>query len=609
VDLRGAEGERLDPCAVLAGFLRALGIDGSVIPTDLDELMALYRARAVDRRVLVVLDNAANEAQVRPLLPSGPECAALVTSRAPLGGLEGARHIPLDVLPTREALDLLSKVAGPRRVAAEPEAAAEIVRLCGSLPLAVRIAGARLAARPRWRLDTFATRLADERHRLDELRVGDLEVRASVALSYRALDAEARRGFRFLAVLDAPDLTAWLAGALLRKRAHDAEALLERLVDAHLLESLGDDGTLPVRYRLHGLVRLFARELLEEEEDGEARRLAALARALGAQLALAEQARVALSPGDAALVLGGEAVRWLVDHEVVDLVVRDPLAWFEAERPSMLASVIQACRTGLHGAAWELAASLSTFFAIRGHWDDWRSTHQLVIRSTRDAGDRRGELQAGFLLADSHLWFGDVVSAQPLLERCLVLAEELGDELGDAMCQFGLALAATLQGDVETADDRQERALAYFERTGNRHGRALVLAVRGLLLRMQDRCGDAVASLREALATFVGEGDRQWEAISMMWLADVHAQAGAMADAVRCLERCIRGFDGLGNRQFAAMGRFRLVEIRLPLISEDEAVAGLSECARVFAELGMRSNEARALQLLASRRPERATLL
>ncbi|GFJ77564.1 hypothetical protein Phou_017440 [Phytohabitans houttuyneae] len=183
-NLRGAEAVALDPSDVLARFLRALGVDARAIPNDPVERAELYRTRLAGRRVLVVLDNAASEEQVRPLLPGAASCAVLLTSRARLTGVEGARWIDLDVFARAEAIKLLGRVAGDARVAAEPDEAAAIVRLCGGLPLAVRVAGARLTARPTWRLAHLSRMLRDERRRLDRLATGDLEVRASLALSY-----------------------------------------------------------------------------------------------------------------------------------------------------------------------------------------------------------------------------------------------------------------------------------------------------------------------------------------------------------------------------------------------------------------------------------------
>ena len=238
-NLRGAHPQPLDPGEVLAWFLRALGVDGAAILSGLEERAALYRSHLAGRRVLVVLDNARDAAQVRPLLPGSPTCAVLVTSRARLAGLEGAWLVDLDVLDPEQAVALLGRIVGPGRVAAEPAAAVELARLCGYLPLALRVAGARLAARPYWRLAQLVARLDDERQRLDELAYGHLEVRASLTLSYQALEPAARLLFGRLGVLKAPDVAAWVAAALLDSSVEQATELADRLVDAGLLEVAG----------------------------------------------------------------------------------------------------------------------------------------------------------------------------------------------------------------------------------------------------------------------------------------------------------------------------------------------------------------------------------
>jgi Helix-turn-helix domain/NB-ARC domain len=265
-NLGGAGPRPQDPGEVLSGLLRVLGVDGAAIPAAVGERAALYRARLADRRVLVVLDDAASEAQVRPLLPGTAGCGVLATSRARLVGLEGARRLDLEVLAPGQAVELLGRVAGAARVAAEPEAAAAIVGYGGWLPLAVRIAGAKLAGRRHWPLARLAGLLADERRRLDQLVVGDLEVRASVALSYQALTGDHQRTFRRLGQLAAPDFAAWVAAALLDSTAEQAEELVDGLVQAQLLEVAGRDQTDQVRYRFHELLRLYARERATVED-------------------------------------------------------------------------------------------------------------------------------------------------------------------------------------------------------------------------------------------------------------------------------------------------------------------------------------------------------
>ena len=265
-NLQGAQGQPLEPGEVLVRFLRALGMDGSSIPDGLEERVERYRMLLAGRRVLVVLDNAAGEAQVRLLLPGSSTCGVVVTSRARLTGLEGARLVDLDTLPPRVAVELLAPVAGPVRVAAEPDAAGAIVGYCGRLPLAIRIAGARLAARPAWTLAWLAERLADERRRLDELTAGDLEVRASIAFSYRALPEQRQRVFRRLGLLEAPDFPAWVAAAVLDLDPARGEELVDGLVDAQLMEVAGEDAAGQLRYRFHDLLRVYARERAAAED-------------------------------------------------------------------------------------------------------------------------------------------------------------------------------------------------------------------------------------------------------------------------------------------------------------------------------------------------------
>jgi hypothetical protein len=265
VNLRGVEARARDPADVLGEFLRAFGVEGHGIPDGVDERARLYRSLMADRRVLVLLDNAAGAEQLRPLLPAGAGNVVLVTSRARLASLAAADVIDLDVLSPEQAVNLLARIAGPDRVAREPDAARIIAALCGYLPLALRIVGARLAARPHWRLQLLADRLRGD-HRLEELTVGDLDVRASFALSYQGLAEVEQRAFRLLGLLEVPDFAPWMLSALLNVPTTEAEAIAERLSDARLLDTVGEDATGQIRYRLHDLLRLYARERLTVED-------------------------------------------------------------------------------------------------------------------------------------------------------------------------------------------------------------------------------------------------------------------------------------------------------------------------------------------------------
>jgi len=279
LNLRGTTPHPLYPGYALGRLLRGLGVADAAIPRSVEERSELLRSRTGDRRVLLVLDDAAGEAQVRPLLPGGRHCGVVVTSQVRLPGLEGAVRVDLDPFSRPEAVRLLERLAGTERL--DPDTAKRIVALCGHLPLAVRVAGAKLAAKRHWPPARVAQRLSDERRRLDELRIGDLDVRASIAAGYRARTASQRRALRLLGLLATADFPAWVATALLDVDQPTAELLLDGLVDAHLVHVARRDDT-GVRYRLHDLTRLFAVEQLYAEEPPGARR-AALGRLLAAR--------------------------------------------------------------------------------------------------------------------------------------------------------------------------------------------------------------------------------------------------------------------------------------------------------------------------------------
>jgi transcriptional regulator with XRE-family HTH domain len=264
VNLHGARAP--DSADVLSSFMRALGVDGRCVPEDADERASLYRSLLADRRMLVLLDNAVNASQVRPLLPAGAGNVVLITSRSRLAGLAAAEVVDLDVLPPGQAVELLGKIAGRDRIVRDPAAAAKLSALCEYLPLALRIVGARLAAKPHWPLQRLAGRIAVDDRRLDELTLGDLAVRASIGLSYRSLGEMERRAFRLLGLLDSADFAPWMLAALLGVPEAQAEDIAERLRDAELLAMAGADVTGQPRFRFHDLIRLYSRERLAAED-------------------------------------------------------------------------------------------------------------------------------------------------------------------------------------------------------------------------------------------------------------------------------------------------------------------------------------------------------
>jgi DNA-binding SARP family transcriptional activator/tetratricopeptide (TPR) repeat protein len=597
VDLRGRQAQPLEPGEVLSRFLRALGVDGQAIPEVLEERVGLYRARLAERRVLVVLDNAADEAQVRPLLPGSPSCGVLVTSRARLAGLEGAHPIELDMLPPDQAVELLGLVAGPSRVAAEPEAAALVVRHCGRLPLAVRIAGTRLAARPHWSVAQLAELLTDERRRLGVLQVRDLAVRASFELSYQGLGVRLRQVFRRLGLLDAPDFGCWVAAAAVDNPLAEAEELMEQLVEAQLLEIAGEDQT-RIRYRFHGLLRLYARERAEHEEPPDVRR-AVLQQMLGAWLALAERAEQRL-PHGAPRVDRGDAPRWWPDQQTMEELLVDPLAWFDAERTALVAAVEQAASAGADEFAWELTGSLRNFFEVRCLLDEWWRTHQLALAASRRCGNRRGQAITLLGLGGGDFDFRLVNGEERLayLEKALQLFGELGDRCGQASAQCELGFAYREVGRPKDALASLEQALQCFSKLGDRFGQASALHGLGVVHVDQGRLAAALASYERSLTLFGQAGKSYSQTMVLRRLGMLHNAQGRAGEAWGCLDQALALTQGLGDRRGEALVLQSRGELELRHGDQDAAAALLEQALLMLQGLGHRKGEATTLRHL-----------
>jgi DNA-binding SARP family transcriptional activator len=539
-------GGQVEPGEVLGRFLRGLGVDGTAIPQDIDERAELYRGRLAGRRVLVLLDNASGEAQVEPLLPGSASNAVLVTSRTRLGGLAGARLVELDVLDREQALLLLSRIAGAARVAAEPAAAAELVGLCAHLPLAVRIAGARLASRPHWLIADLVGRLSDERHRLDELSHGGLAVRASLEVSFRGLDSEAQTLFRRLGLLDAPDFAGWVGAALLDIPVARGVELAERLVDARLLEVVGRDACGLTRFRFHDLVRGYARERAAEESAEERR--AALARAFGAWLALAEGAHRRVYGGDYVIV-HGSAARWPVSG-----AEHDPLTWLETERLGIVAGVRQAASVDLDELAWDLGGSCVALFATRWYLDDWQLAIDHGLAATRRRGNRRGEAATLY-------------------------------------CQAALLDA---KGDYVQAMRELRIAFDLFEQVGERHGLGLVLTHMSHLTRRLGDFDKSLATGSEGRALVHEAGDRAAEASAVRSVAQTNLALGHVALVESGLADALSILDGTGNLRDRAQVLYSVGELQLKRGSYDAAVEAFTQVLEIVVELRDRVGEAHA---------------
>jgi DNA-binding SARP family transcriptional activator/tetratricopeptide (TPR) repeat protein len=598
VNLHGMDaGSVLPAREALAGFLRAFGVVDARLPDTVAERSALYRSLLAGRRVLVVLDDAASERQVRPLLPSQPGCGAIVTSRAPLSGLETARQLRLDVLQPDDAVQLLGRVAGHDRVAAEPEAADEIVRLCGCLPLGVLIAGARLAARRGWPLRVLAARLGDERRRLDELVSGDLEVRASIELSYRALDERERRGVRLLGLLGLPDFAPWLLAPVLDGSVAEGERMIDRLADAQLLDFAGVDATGQVRYRLHDLVRLFARERAEAE-DAAGERTEAVRQVLGQLLALVDTASAREPTGIISLrtTLAGAG---RVDRQLAEVLLRSSQAWFNAERATLVAAVERAGDLGLDDLACDLAAAcVSSWFRVHNHFEVWERTHRAVLDATRRTGNLRG--QAMMLAGLGQLYheldrFGE---GDEYLQQALDLFRQLGDRRAEAAALAGLGMAHREQGHYAEALRLLKEALGIYRALSDDAGIASVAYETGVVHRETGRLGEAMAALREALAAYRAIGSRRGEALMLRSIGLVYRATGELAHAEQLCSQALEMFVDIGDRLSEAYGVQALAKVHIRQGRGREDLEALTTCLAAFRELRDRFGEALALRTL-----------
>ena len=533
VPLDGATAHPRDPSDVLGELCRALGVPGSAIPNSTAERASLYRSVLAGRRVLVLADDAATATQVQPLLPGTGQCAVLVTSRSELAGTPGSRLIPLDPLTQTEAMDLLARILGQQRVAAEPGAAAELAAACGQLPLAVRIAGVRLAARTTWPLSTFADKITHARRRLDELQAGEMSVRASLAHSYHALDEPARRAFRRLALLDAAEITEWQVAALLD--TPDAAEVVNQLAGSSLITATGIDPACQPRYRLHDLLRDYAAERLADEPNTEYD--AALARVTDGwlQLAALADARLPREPYFSAPASPRTAV---VAGSVAKSITADPLVWFTTERLSLLAAIAHCCAIGRHQAAAQLASSMASFQHLQGRPDDAERAWQLITTASQQAGDLAAAGRARLSLAAAICGQGRHAEASPIVDQCVTAFEELGDSRALATSLYWRSVCEWNLGSFADARMSAQHAIRHAQAIGDRRGEFLALRLLAIAqANLPDHRKDAVTSAEQALtiartmARDIGEPVLEHEALHT--LAHVYNLAGRHQDALR----------------------------------------------------------------------------
>jgi DNA-binding SARP family transcriptional activator/tetratricopeptide (TPR) repeat protein len=561
VDLRGyASAPPLRPVDALAGFLPALGVPAERVPADPEQAAALYRTLLADRRVLVVLDNARDVEQVRPLLPGSPGCLVLVTSRDTLTGLvarDGAHPIGLDVLAAGEARALLDRLLGPARTAAEPAATADLADRCGRLPLALRIAAAHLLAHPARTIADQVKALSGG-DRLAALAVpGDeaTAVRAAFALSYAALDPAARRLFRLLGLVPGPDVTPPAATALAGADGSvpgsgatvpaalagaDVAGLLERLAEAHLLARSGGD-----RYAFHDLLRLYAIERAGAEETAE-ERAAALARLDGWYLATADAAARRLYPDKPRLPLPPlPAVAGFADRAAA-------VRWLDAERPNLVAAVRQAAQRGPRPVAWLLADALRGYLWLRMDTVDWLVLAEAALAAATAAGDGSGRAAAHLSLADVHRCQGRYDRAIEHYSRAAELCERAGWSAGQAAVLGNLGNAYFWLGRLDEAAGHYRRALALARRDGLLPSQAVRLGNLGLVYWLLGRLRDAADQHQQALDLHRRLNDHANEAVDLANLGETWHGLGDLDRAVELATAALELHHEVGDQRTEA---------------------------------------------------------
>ncbi|MGW1073461.1 BTAD domain-containing putative transcriptional regulator [Streptomyces sp. NPDC002537] len=593
LDLAGTSDEPRDPALMLAEALRALSIAGSAIPNSLSERAALYRSLLADRRMLVVLDDAGRAGQVLPLLPGADGCAVLITSRTLLTQLPGARHIDLDVLSPAEARELFTGIIGRRRVEREPAEADAILDCCGNLPLAIRIASAKLTGRPAWSLRVLRERIEDESRRLAELRIGDLSVRASVDLSLRLLPADAVRALSLLGLLGAHTLPGWVVGPLLDRS--DGEEVLDTLVDASLVRLTATDALGEPRYRLHDLIRTCAMEIAAPLPTADKRD--AIVRVLSVWLDLVRRGTDRL-PGGLLAAAPGSAPRRSLPDAVVDRLMADPFGWFDAERDNLLGAVKLAVDWGLDELAWELAAGTATYYDHRCLYQDWQHGHRLALDAAEAAGNARGASVLLRGLGQLHIYQDEFDRATRALESSIELCRDGGDKLGEALSVATLSTVSRVQGRDDEALERVEQALAIAVGEGDRHIEAQLSCSMAVMRLMQGQLEEAESWFTGALRLAGELDDEHRVAVVLRRFSRLHDRRGDPDEALRCLGQALATFEKLADERCAAYTLLEVGRVHAGQDDRDRASPALERAAGLFHRHGDRQDEATCWQLI-----------
>jgi tetratricopeptide (TPR) repeat protein len=550
VNLRGFDpsGQVMAPAEAVRRFLDAPGVSAERIPVDLDAQAALYRSQLAGKRVLVVLDNARDTAQVRPLLPGAPTCLVLVTSRNQLTGLiaaDSARPITLDLLTDDEARQLLARRLGADRVAAEPDAVAEIITGCAHLPLALALVAARAAIRPHLGLPLLAEELRDTQDRWQALAGDDptTDVRVVFSWSHRALTQDAARLFRLLGLHPGPDLSAPAAASLAGVPASTVRPLLGELTRASLLVE-----HTPGRYSFHDLLRAYAAHLTRTTDTAQQRHSATV-RILDHYLHTAHTADRLLDPtGDPTTLIApqpGVTPEPLTDY-------RQAMDWFTIEHPVLLAAVDHAAATGLDTHTWQLIWTLDPFLGRRGHWHDWAASARAAVAAAHRLADPPAQIRTHSSLAAAYIPLGRFDDAHTELGHALDLATQIGDQTGQANVHRILAYLWEQRGGYPQALDHAWQALDLCQAAGHQRGQARALSAVGWYHALLGEYQQALTACQQALTLHQDLNNREGQANTWASLGYAHHHLGNRTHALTCYQHAFTLYRDLGDRYYEA---------------------------------------------------------
>ncbi|TQM82543.1 DNA-binding SARP family transcriptional activator [Saccharothrix saharensis] len=578
VRLDGAGAAPRDPAEVLAELLTAVGLNPAAMPDRLEARAAAFRSRVADRAVLLVLDDAARFDQVRHLLPGTATSAVLISSRHLLGGLPGVHSLRVPPLTASAGLALLSRVIGDGRVEAEAGAAASIAEACGGLPLALRIVGARLAARPSLPLAKLADRLADERRRLDELAAGDLEVRAGLELSYEALPPDAALAFRRLGLIGASDVASWAVKAL--TGLADPEQPIERLVEANLLEEVGRDATGEPRYRLHDILAVYAAELVEQD-DGGTRALRAY---LDALTALADAAchRLAATVDELPLIPAEPST--VLTAAEVDRLTEDGVKWLLVEQVPLERAIEVACRRGWGAVAAGLYQRTVRYLDVYIPLDRVAELAERVAGVLHAGGDVRLAWGVEFHRVYQLLKRSVEDGLLQQLERCAEVFGQHGDTVEEAIALATLAHYGHINGQ-ESAIDLARRAVEAGRNSGSRTAYCSTVRELALILGESGRHRESLACFEEALAISRDLGPLP-EAQVHYGIARCALDSGDVDRAVEAVDRAVRLVGTIDDPRAAGWVTNLAGRVKLAAGDHAEGVRLAGRAHRIFVDIG-----------------------